>query len=303
MEKYNLTPEDIKCGINRILADAYSSSTISDEPKLIYIVAGPGAGKTSVEAQFRNSMKEKDEKPYTIDSDKIAQFHPDYEEVVKELPEDGYRITRQFVRPVAPVVFEELMKRHISIINENVFNKGNSDIELTREFKKNGYQILVNIMATDLFESRLSCYERNAAMLLAGLTPRGCSKITQEEMYNCFVDEVRQLEELRLSDEINVYIRGENINKPPILKYSSKGNINNNQYSGFYEAIVSERKLQREKLILDSGEYLQRIKNVKKIISEHGVKKELTDNLLIELEELKEDFIKEVKKSEIQREC
>lgn len=245
-------------------------------------------------------MKEKNEKPYTIDSDKIAEFHPYYAEVLKELPEDGYRITRQFVRPAAPVIFENLMKKNISIINENVLNKGESDIELTKKFKENGYKVLINIMATDIFESRLSCYERNAAMLLAGLVPRGCSKITQEKMYNCFVDDIRQLEKLGLSDEINVYIRGENINKPPILKYSSKENMCN-KYKDFNDAMVSERRIQREKLISNKEEYLQRIERAKKIISEYGIKEELTNNLLMELEELKVDFIREVEKSEVQR--
>ena len=300
MEKYKLTQKDIEEGVNRILLDVYASSTISNKPNLIQIVAGPGAGKTSVEAHFRDLLKKENEKPYTLDSDKIAQFHPDYEEVVKELPEDGYRITRQFVRPVAPVVFDELMKKHISIINENVLNKGESDIEQAKKFKKNGYKVLVNVMATDLFESRLSCYERNAAMLLAGLTPRGASKITQENMYNCFVDEIRQLEQLGFCDEINVYIRGENINEPPVLKYSSKGG-NENKYRDFYEAIVEERRHQREKLTSNPEEYFQRIEDAKKIIAEHRIKEELTNNLLIELEELKEDFKKEIEKTEKQR--
>ena len=209
MEKYSLTPQDIESGINRILSDAYASSTVSDSPKLIYIVAGPGAGKTSVEAHFRKKLKEKNEKPYTLDSDKIAQFHPNYEDAIEELPEECYRITRQFVRPVAPVVFDELINKKVSIINENVFNKGEKDLEQATKFKKNGYKILVNIMATDLFECRLSCYERDAAMLKAGLMPRGCSKSTQEEMYNCFVDGIRNLQRLGLCDEINVYVRGE----------------------------------------------------------------------------------------------
>lgn len=272
MEKYKLTQKDIEDGVDRILLDVYASSTISNKPKLIYIVAGPGAGKTSVEAHFRDLLKKEDEKPYTLDSDKIAQFHPDYEEVVKELPEDGYRITRQFVRPVSPVVFDELMKKHISIINENVLNKGESDIEQAKKFKKNGYKVLVNVMATDLFESRLSCYERNAAMLLAGLTPRGASKITQENMYNCFVDEIRQLEQLGFCDEINVYIRGENINEPPVLKYSSKGG-NENKYRDFYEAIVEERRHQREKLTSNPEEYFQRIEDAKKLLLSIELKK------------------------------
>ena len=38
-----------------------------------------------------------------------------------------------------------------------------------KKFKENGYKISVCVMATDMFESRLSCYEREANTLLIGL--------------------------------------------------------------------------------------------------------------------------------------
>ena len=119
MDKYNLTPVDIQTGINRLLADAYASSTVSNNPSLIYISAGPGAGKTAIEMHFKNEFKDKGEKAYSINSDKIAEFHPNYEDALEELPEECYRITRQFVRPAAPKIYEELMENKINIINEN----------------------------------------------------------------------------------------------------------------------------------------------------------------------------------------
>lgn len=298
MEKYNLTPLDIQTGINRLLTDAYASSTISNNPSLIYISAGPGAGKTAVEMYFKKFFKDKGEKAYSINSDKIARFHPYYEEALEELPEECYRITRQFVRPVAPKIYEELMKNKINIINENTLDKGDSDIELTKKFKENGYNVIVNIIATDLFESRLSCYEREVAMLLASLTPRGCSKETQFRMYNSFVPEIKKLDELNLCDDINVYIRGENINKPPILKYSKSMN---NTYNDFNEALIAERAKQRKKLFEDPENYLFRIKKAKKTILNYGVNEQLTDNSLNGLAELQEDFLHELAKNEFQR--
>lgn len=222
MEKYELTPADIQSGINRILVDAFSSATISNHPTLVYITAGPGSGKTAIEVHLKKKFKENGERAYIINSDKIAQYHPNYEEALEELPEECYRITRQFVRPAAPRIYDELMKNKINILNENTLDKGDQDIELTRKFKENGYKVSINIIATDILESRISCYEREAAMLQAGLTPRGCSKETQMRMYNSFVTEVQELDKLGLCDEINVYTRGENINKPPILKYKKE---------------------------------------------------------------------------------
>ncbi len=298
MDKYNLTPVDIQTGINRLLADAYASSTVSNNPSLIYISAGPGAGKTAIEMHFKNEFKDKGEKAYSINSDKIAEFHPNYEDALEELPEECYRITRQFVRPAAPKIYEELMENKINIINENTLDKGDSDIELTRKFKEHGYKVIVNIIATDLFESRLSCYEREAAMLLASLTPRGCSKETQIRMYDAFVPEIKKLDELGLCDDINVYVRGENINKPPILKYSKE---KNSTYHNFNDALVEERAKQRQKLLEDPENYLFRIKSAKNTIANYGVNEQLTQNSLNGLNELQNDFLQELAKNEFQR--
>ena len=298
MEKYNLTPIDIQMGINRLLTDAYASATISNNPSLIYISAGPGAGKTAIEMHFKKEFKDKGEKAYSINSDKIAEFHPNYEDALEELPEECYRITRQFVRPAAPKIYEELMNNKINIINENTLDKGDSDIELTRKFKEHGYKIIVNVIATDLFESRLSCYEREAAMLLASLTPRGCSKETQIRMYDAFVPEIKKLDDFGLCDDINVYIRGENINKPPILKFSK---TMNNTYNNFNEALIKERAKQRQKLLEDPENYLSRIKNAKNTIVNYGVNEQLTQNSLNGLNELQSDFLQELAKNELQR--
>ena len=299
MGKYDLTPSDIEAGISRILIDAYASATVSNTPTIIYISAGPGAGKTSVEGYFKRQFKEKGERPYIINSDKIATFHPHYEDVLEELPGECYRITRQFVRPASPKIFDKLMEQKINLICEKTLDKGNSDIELTKKFKENGYRILINVIATDFFESRISCYERDATMLLVGLTPRGSSKENQERMYNSFIGGIQKLEELGLYDELNVYIRGENINKPPILKYS-KGS--EGEYSNFIEAIHGERAKQRRELLANPSKYLQRIDKTKQIISEYGINKTLTENSLNELQELQDDFIKEVSKNVGERE-
>jgi len=293
MGKYDLTINDIDLGIKRILTEAYATATVSDNPELIYVSAGPGAGKTAIEIYYKKLFKEKGQRIFDINSDKIAKFHPQYEEALQELPEECYRITRQFVRPATPRIFDELSKTHISIINENTLDKGEYDIANAKKFKKMGYKISVCVMATDMFESRLSCYEREANTLLIGEHPRGCSKETQERMYNSFISGIEQLEKLGLLDEINVFVRGENVNKPPVLKYT-KGS---NSYSCFQEAITIERAKQRNALLANPKHFLDRIEIAQKTISEYGINETLTKNSLAGLEELKNDFYIEIGKS------
>ena len=286
MGKYELTMSDIDLGVKRILAEAYATVPVSDNPELVYISAGPGAGKTALEIYLKKKFREKGERAFDINSDKIAMFHPQYEDALEELPEECYKITRKFVRPATPKIFEELRKSKINIINENTLDKGDSDIENAKKFKESGYRISVNIIATDLFESRLSCYEREANQLLIGETPRGCSKETQERMYNSFIDEVKELDSLGLLDDIRVYIRGENLSKPPILKYQ-KGD--------------TERKKQRNSLLKDPAKYLQRIKDAETIINKHSVNKVNKKAALHGLKELEEEYIEELTKSKEER--
>ena len=109
----------------------------------------------------------------------------------------------------------------------------------------------------------LSCYERESAMLLAGLPPRGStSREKHIELHNSFIEEIEKMQRMGLCDVINVYVRGENINKPPVLKYSTTSKTN--KYRNFKEAIITERKLQREALLANPTTYLVRIENAKK---------------------------------------
>ena len=102
------------------------------------------------------------------------------------------------------------------------------------------------------------------------------------------------MQRMGLCDVINVYVRGENINKPPVLKYSTTSKTN--KYRNFKEAIITERKLQREALLANPTAYLVRIENAKKIIKDNEVNPELTANELKGLDELQQEFIAELGK-------
>ncbi len=50
MGKYDLTISDIETNVNRFLTYVYGSAVSSQKPEIDFIVAGPGAGKSGVEA-------------------------------------------------------------------------------------------------------------------------------------------------------------------------------------------------------------------------------------------------------------
>lgn len=290
MEKFNLTQNHIEQNINRFLAYVYGTSVRSKNPEVAFIVGGPGAGKSGIEIFLKNQFKQRGEKATIVSSDKIAEFHPYYEEALQELlPEECYRVTRQFVRPATPIIYQELQKNKINILNENVFNKGEVDIQFVESFKKANYKISVHIMATDIYANRLSCYEREVKMLECGDSPRGIDKNSHLSMYNAFTKEIQQLESMGLCDEINVYKRGNSISKPELVYQ-----LGDRRYHNFVEALYNEREKQRKEIMSNPADYLMRIKQAKNSIQLNGVNPVLTENSIKGLQELQEDFIKDL---------
>ena len=108
-------------------------------------------------------------------------------------------------------------------------------------------------------------------------------------MYNGFVQEVYDLQNLGLCDEVNVYTRGKSINQPKLVYTNG-----DTKYRDFYDAMSSERNRQRKELLKNPGEYLSKIEEIKKIIQINGVSKELTENAVEGLEDLKQEFVNEL---------
>ena len=296
MANYSLTPRDIDYGVERVLAQAYAKSTVSDSPEIVFITGGPGSGKTSIERFARASFKENGDIPFIVGSDMIAEFHPQYEDALEELPEECYRITRQFVRPATPKIFDGLFSNRICIINENTLDKGQPDIDLARKAKDAGYRIRIAVMATDLFESRLSCYERDSRELKLGKTPRGCSTETQLRMYNSFVTGIKALKEQGLADEIQVFTRGKTITTPPIMVYSST----DPRYSAipdFEVALNNERMRQRRNLLQEPDLYYQRLHEIEETFRTMSHNEKQKNNTLEQLEVLRRDFSSEIDKN------
>ena len=289
MSKYDLSEEEIENGINKRMKDIYQETTPSTSPKYIVICAGPGAGKTGVENLRKSQLEKKGEKPAVLGADKVSQYHPHYEDALKELPEECYRITRQFIRPAMPKIFTKVKEANRSILNERALNKGKRDYDLINELREARYRIIVDIIATDEFVSRLSCYERAASELESGISPRGVSEKTHQEMYNGFVKEVYELIQNGMCDEVNVFTRGEKINEPKLIY-----KLGDNNYRDFNDAIISERARQRKIIMSNPDAYLNRIaRAIEKIKKYANNNSEICQDLIKGLEQLREKFLKE----------
>ena len=300
-EKYNLTEEDIHVGIENFFTqllieaktkrpEAKSLEDISSQqPKISYIVGQPGAGKTSLEWFLQKQFEEKDECTVEISADKVATYHKYYDELLNLLPDECYSISRKFVTPACEIILKEVRDRKLNIVRECAFSKGEQDYRRIKAFKDAGYEVEVNIIAVDAYESFLSCIERDVKLLELGYPPRPVTRQNHDKMYTSFFSEITEMNNRGICDNVRVFVRGQDINQP-VLVYSN-GSTN---YLSAQEAVTSERHKQRRIIMHDSEKYLNRIMSARQKLKVLVKDEKMKNDYLERLKNLEEEFLQEL---------
>lgn len=300
-EMYDLTEKDINDGVENFFTqllieaktkrpEAKSLEDISSsKPKISYIVGQPGAGKTSLEWYIKKQFEEENECTVEISADKVATYHKYYDELLKLLPDECYSISRKFVTPACEIILREVRNRRLNIVRECAFSKGEQDYRRIKAFKDAGYNVEVNIIAVDAYESFLSCIERDVKLLELGYFPRPVTRQNHDKMYDAFFEEITEMNNRGICDNVRVFTRGKNI-KQPILVYSN-GSTN---YPTAQEAVISERQKQRRNIMQNYEEYLQRITIAKQKIEQFIKDDKMRDDFLERLSSLEAEFLHEL---------
>lgn len=295
MAKYELTDEDVKRGINQYLLNIFSGIEKSDNPTLVINTAGSGAGKTGIELMSKRILGSQ---AAIVSSDTIALYHPYYEQILRdELPEDRYKITRKFVGVAKPIIYDEIIKNRVGIIHEKVLDKGEDDIAFVKRFKDNGYNVVINAMATDLFLSRLSCYKRDMEAIRRGQKPRGIEEAYQKRTHDAFVQTVIQMQELGLCDEVNVFTRSEEIDAPNLVYKVYGDNFSPDFKKEFRDVIEAERRGQRNKILEAPVNFIGELTGIRDVIRNSEMNPAKKAEELMGLNNLRNDFDAERKKS------
>ena len=181
------------------------------------------------------------------------------------------------------------MQHKISIIQEISLSKGEKDYQKIQDFRDNGYEVELNVVAVDKYESLLSCIERDIKLLELGYDPRPVARINHDRMYESFLQEIQEIDRNGLANTTNVFVRENALNQVKLVYTTG-----DKKYASAQEVVISERAKNRRKLLREPQKYLERIilakQKIKMMIQDDRLRK----NYLEQLNQLEREFFNEL---------
>ena len=183
-EKYDLTKEEFESSLKMAELALLMRTKTSDKPKSIFIVSQAGGGKTGLKA-FVEAEKQREQTGdlfVEINPDEVAIYHKYYEQILKEFPNESYAKLQKFILPALDQYLRQrAVQLRNNIIQEGTFGSTEGYLEILN-FQRNGgkakignmqengereevevkggYDVEIDVLAVDRFESLLSSYER-----------------------------------------------------------------------------------------------------------------------------------------------
>lgn len=297
-EQYDLTKEEFETCLKTAEISILMSGKKSKNPKSIFIISQAGGGKTGlkryIESQNNDFFIE-------INPDEVAMYHKYYTEILKEYPKESHMKLQKFVLPALDnYLRQRAVQLKNNLIQEGTFGSTKGYLEIL-EFQKNGgpanigkmqengqrenvdveggYDVQINILAVDRFESLLSSYEREQYFIESGLPPRSVTPENHDRAYYNLLKTVEEIEKRNLYDEIKVFKRGYKEEVPDLVHISGDG-----KYPNVVECIKQSRDDDRRRLLANSNDYKKRINELKSRVK--------TSSLMNKIEKLEQEFNK-----------
>ena len=229
-KKFALTDKQYEKGLNKIRLITFANKKSVENPTMVLVGGQQGSGKSQL--LINNGFS--DGNVVIISLDDFAVHNPHASKIKRNCPDLFAHLTLESGYKWRKSIYNEVVDGRYNGITEMALKDKENDPKLVKSLKDNGVKVVARVMATSLYESVISVYERYEEQLSSGI---GYPKLTEStSAYDKIPEAVETLEDTGLLDTVEVYIRGRNY--VPIRVYSS---LEKEQYGSARQALETER--------------------------------------------------------------
>ncbi|EHO78136.1 MULTISPECIES: zeta toxin family protein [Fusobacterium] len=277
----NYTDEELEKQFKKILYFYKSRYSPTENPKVFLLGGQPGAGKSGLE----NAINIENEY-ISISGDDYREYHPKFEELNIRYGKESSKYTQQWAGEITERLIKELGKEKYNLIIEGTLRTSELPLKEAYRFKKNGYEVELNIIVVKPEKSYLGTLLRYEQMITKGKTPRMTPKEHHDLVVNSIGNNLEIIYNSKVFDNIKLFDRENHL----LYNYKESPGINPK------DIIDKEfkRKWRKEELSeyrKDWEDLLEMLKNREATLDEVGPIK-ITMNEIIE--NIKNQGIKKV---------
>ena len=177
----NYTDEELEKQFKKILYFYKSRYSPTENPKVFLLGGQPGAGKSGLE----NAINIENEY-ISISGDDYREYHPKFEELNIRYGKESSKYTQQWAGEITERLIKELGKEKYNLIIEGTLRTSELPLKEAYRFKKNGYEVELNIIVVKPEKSYLGTLLRYEQMITKGKTPR----MTPKEHHDLVVNSI-----------------------------------------------------------------------------------------------------------------
>ena len=202
----NYTDEELEKQFKKILYFYKSRYSPTENPKVFLLGGQPGAGKSGLE----NAINIENEY-ISISGDDYREYHPKFEELNIRYGKESSKYTQQWAGEITERLIKELGKEKYNLIIEGTLRTAELPLKEAYRFKKNGYEVELNIIVVKPEKSYLGTLLRYEQMITKGKTPRMTPKEHHDLVVSSIGDNLETIYNSKLFDDIKLFDRENNL--------------------------------------------------------------------------------------------
>lgn len=223
IKRYQLSDEDFEKNANRIFSALAMNADKPQKPRFVMVGGQAGSGKTGLVAK---KNRELEGGAIIIDQDEIRASFPEelYEKILRDHDDrEEYLILKPYVLKMRQTLVDMARNNGYNVIMESAMQAVDSFIPQIQSFKNAGYETELSVISVPEVDCYLSTLNRYCYYLNKDGICRRNTKMDPQMLVKLRNNLVK-LEDTGLFDNIDIHIRGNSQNEPPVLIYSRSDN-------------------------------------------------------------------------------